>query len=29
MDYFEKEDAEKAVKDSKDIIDYAKSKIFR
>ncbi len=29
MDYFEKEDAEKAVKDAEEIINYAKSKILR
>jgi HEPN domain-containing protein len=29
MDYFEKEDAEKAVRDAEEIINYAKSKIFK
>ena len=27
MDYFDKEDAEEAIRDAEDIIDYAKSKI--
>jgi HEPN domain-containing protein len=29
MDYFQKEDAEKAIADAKDIINYAKSKISK
>ncbi len=29
MDYFEKEDSEKAINDAEKIIEYAKSNIFK